>query len=100
MPRISRRSALLRTSYISSRIFPDFHPYQSAHQNLLTCSLLLRSIWILLYRPFFNMGTRTKSPIKGARQACNQCASEIYAIFLYLEQNFGVLQLHFSYIYA
>lgn len=64
------------------------------------CSLLLRAIWILLYRPFYNLGSRAKNPIKGARQSCNQCASEIYAIFLYLEQNFGVLQLHFSFIYS
>lgn len=60
----------------------------------------MRAFWILLYRPFYNLGSRAKSPIKSARQSCNQYASEIYAIFLYLEENFGVLQLHFSFIYS
>lgn len=66
---------------------------------LLYLSLLLRSTWILLYRPFYSMG-KARNPIMGAREACNQCASEIYSIFVYFERNFGVLQLHFSYIYA
>lgn len=62
-------------------------------------SLLIRSTWILLYRPFYHTSSM-RSPIAGARAACDECAKEIHAIFVLFEQTYGVLRHTYIYIYA
>ena len=61
------------------------------------CSLLIRSAWILLYRPFYNL---QPANLPGARDVCERSANEIHAIATLFRATFGSLCQSYIFIYS
>lgn len=64
---------------------------------MLARSLLTRSAWILLYRPFYSA---QPASIPGAREVCERCAYEICAILTLFRATFGSLRQSYIFIYS